>query len=321
MSKISSSAIIIVLTLILWSSAATISYYSAKNHQVLKTEQRGESKQQLSPETQALIEKSKQTPDDYRLHLELAKNIQQEAFSNSDPNILMQAVDEYKKALELKPNYPEALLGLAGLCMDAGILDQATKYYESYLKQRPDDIEAKTDYALSLVESNKLDLAEKILKENITQDKSLKNLLALSLVYKAKTDIKTALDYANQALALANSAEDKNRVNEYIASINNQKTVDPDSNNLSPATLVEQYFKGHEIIGPKVAQITWRNLNQVEISLQHFPIENMPPFAKEKMINNIKEKFKILPNIITIKFISAETQKELLSIEVGSSKQ
>lgn len=319
MSKINSSMAIVALTLILWSSSAAISYYTAKNRQVLKTEQRGNTTKELSAETLALIEKSKQNPDDYQLHLVLARSIQQEAFSNSDPNILMQAVDEYKKVLQLKPDYPEALLGLAELCMDAGILDQATKYYESYLKQKPDDIAVKTDYALSLIESNKLDQAEKILKENVAQDKSLKNLLAISLVYKAKADIKTALDYANQALVLAISVEDKTKVEEYITSISTKK-ADPDNDNISPAKLVEQYFKGHEIIGPKVAQITWKNLNQVDIALSNFPIENMPPFAKEKMINNIKEKFKILPNIITIKLISAETQKELLSIEAGSRK-
>lgn len=317
MGNFSSGLAIAGTAVLIWSSAAAISYYSAKNHSIAKKEQVAE--HSLSNETTELLDKVKNNSDDYLLHLELARSIQKDAFGNSDPNVLMQAVDEYKKVLQLKPDYPDALLGLAGLCMDAGINDQASKYYESYLKVRPDDLDTKTDYALSLVEGNKLDLAEKILLENISKEKSLKNILALSLVYKAKNNIPQALDLANQALALATTTEDKENVNEFIVSIN--KINKPDTTNLSPAKLIESYFREHQIIGPKVSQIVWKGLNQVNIVLNNFPIENMPSFAKDKLISNILEKFKILPNIITIKFISAESEKELLSIEVGSSNK
>ena len=155
MSKLKAKLSVICSAAIIWSTSAAISYYSAKNYKENKRAALSESPS-LSSTTQTLLEKTRETPNDVALRLELAQRIKEDAFSSSNPNMLMQAVDEYKKVLELDEKNSTALLGLAQLCLEAGIIDQASRYFESYLKLNPNDLEVKTDYALSLIENNQI---------------------------------------------------------------------------------------------------------------------------------------------------------------------
>ena len=60
------------------------------------------------------------------------------------------AADAYRKAIKLRPNYPEALIGLARVLSDSGDLEEAGKAITSARKLRPGYAEASASRAASI---------------------------------------------------------------------------------------------------------------------------------------------------------------------------
>lgn len=58
-----------------------------------------------------------------------------------------------------------ALLGIASLAFQAGVLDKAAEYYSKYLQLVPDDVKAKTDLALVYVQSDRAEMGIPLLEE------------------------------------------------------------------------------------------------------------------------------------------------------------
>ena len=72
------------------------------------------------------------------------------------------AESKFRAALELQPNLPSALLGLAQ-SLDAQKKPEATDAYQNYLKTQPNDPAAKETLARSLVAKDQFDAAEALL--------------------------------------------------------------------------------------------------------------------------------------------------------------
>ena len=88
----------------------------------------------------------------------------------------------------------------------------------------------------------------------------------------------------------------------------------------SPAGQVSAYFQTHPIVGPKLKGLSWPQLKVAKIMLENFPVEQMPPFAKEKFIGGMKEKLKNLPERLNLSLCDAASGKELLRVEVGGGQ-
>lgn len=90
---------------------------------------------------------------------------------------------------------------------------------------------------------------------------------------------------------------------------------------LSPAGQVLAFFQGHPIVGPKLKGISWPELKVAQVALENFPVDQMPPFAREKFITGVKESLKSLPEKTEIRLIDSQTRNDLLVIEVGGALQ
>ena len=81
----------------------------------------------------------------------------------------------------------------------------------------------------------------------------------------------------------------------------------------SPAVLVNNFFRTHPILAPKVTKISWPNAKTARIELDNFPIEQMPEFARMKFEEKIDELVSNLPEGITIELYDITKNKTVLS--------
>src|SRR5262249_21893741 len=86
---------------------------------------------------------------------------------------------------------------------------------------------------------------------------------------------------------------------------------------ISPGTAVVDYFRNHPIIGKKIRSIQWPDATTAVIALDNFPVEQMPPFAREKFLSNAKQALGALPTKVTVKLVDADSSRELITIEAG----
>jgi tetratricopeptide (TPR) repeat protein len=126
---------------------------------------------------------------------------------------LMKAVADYQSALAKKPNEPKILEQLASACYLTGDKQAAIKHWTTLLAIQPESPDTLNNLAYVLSENPKakwfntdkaLDYARKACK--LTDYRNMNYLDTLARAYAAGEDFAKAIKVANQALALANAA-------------------------------------------------------------------------------------------------------------------
>ncbi len=282
----------------------------------------------VSPESAALRKAVEENPNDIPLLLKLAGSLRSDAKERPSGGLVLEAVQAYSRALSIESNNPDALLGLATLCFEAGIVDKALDYFVRYLAVRPEDLQASTDYALALVEAGQSEKAISFLTPLAeANSKRFQMWLTLAVAEKLRGNKVQAKLQAERALENAPNDEAKKHINNFILSIDRpdsapqapglgaaKSVVSPDS--ISPASVIDQYFSGHPIVGPKVKRIEWLSGSEVGIYVADFPVEQMPEFAKQKFIQSTKDALKILPDPVKVRLLDAGNSRDLIVIEV-----
>ena len=332
-SKLTAPFLLFGFALLLWSGAAALSL-SLAGGAAGPAHPTGGHAAEDTAEIRELRAKAAGAPNSVELHLTLAGALHEEAVAKHDNGLLMDAVQEYQKVLELSAEHPDALLGLATLCFEAGILDKALDYYRRYLVGHPDDLKTKTDFGLAQLQANMLDDAEKTLQEVISKKPDLYQAhLSLALVWKVQGKTEQAAKKADEAKKLAPTDEDRARIEQFLkafaesgaggsptgasAGMPGMDAPPQDSKDVSPSMQVNAYFQNHPIIGPKLKGITWPELNVAKVSVENFPVEQMPPFAKQKFVTSTQTKFQNFPDKTELKLVDFATGRELMSIIVG----
>ena len=325
MSKITPTFLLLSIALLLWSLSAGLSKYLAegfsRNHARGQTQAAAPS----SEEVAALRKAANASPNDADVQLNLAFGILRDAYAKGDGSVLMDAVKAFQKVLELKPEQPDALLGLATLCMEAGIIDKALEYYPRYIKQRPEDLRAQSDYALALARGGDASKAEELVKAVLQKDANFfPGLVSAAVVARIQGNVEQAEQFAKQAIDKAPDEDAKKRVESFIAGVAEAgqgdaapaEAVSPET--MSPARQITEVIKGHPIVGPKVQRISWPEEHTARVELANFPVSQMPPFAKTKFITGVQEKLQRLPEKFTIELVDQQNEQERLTVEVGS---
>jgi Flp pilus assembly protein TadD len=114
-----------------------------------------------------------------------------------------EAETKFRSVLELQPNFPAALLGLAQ-SLDAERKPEAAEAYQNYLKTQPDSPAAKENLARALVAKNQFDEAEALLgppKSNVAPTLDSLQLRADIQIGQKKWEAAAAT--LKQAVALA----------------------------------------------------------------------------------------------------------------------
>ena len=96
----------------------------------------------MQPETQAAIDKAKQSPNDFQAQVAAAEMYYQiERFDD--------AITYLKKANQLKPDDQEVVVHLGNANFDGNHFDEAEKWYMAALAKKPGDTNVRTDLGLT----------------------------------------------------------------------------------------------------------------------------------------------------------------------------
>ena len=264
----------------------------------------------LKPLEQATIDH----PEDINGLNIYAENLVNEALKRSDPALLMRALQSYSKVVELDPLNQKALLGMATVAFENGVFDKAKDYFERYLALNPTDSKARTDYSLSMIQTGDSMGAEQVLSKMVMENpKSFPARLSLALAQKVSGKMKESKASAEAALQYAPDEKGQQVVNDFLLNLNKVEPVTQataeSTSEVSPAIAIDNFFRKHPIIGPKVQKISWPSESVVEITLLEFPMEQMPEFAKEKLKKSMANLVQQLKMKLTIRFVAAETGK------------
>ncbi|HEX3100203.1 MAG TPA: tetratricopeptide repeat protein, partial [Pyrinomonadaceae bacterium] len=98
----------------------------------------------MQPETQAAIDKAKQSPNDFQAQVAAADMYNQiERYDD--------AIIYLKKANQLKPDDREIVVHLGNANFDGNHFDEAEKWYIAALAKKADDVNVRTDLGLTFV--------------------------------------------------------------------------------------------------------------------------------------------------------------------------
>ncbi len=326
MNKITPVFILFSATLGLWISAVLLSDYLADGSLGDKPlAKRGTTEEATKPLTGALesLEKRVQAlPEDEDARIVFARALAEEGRKAKDGALIMRSVQEFANVLERSPNNAEALLALATICLESGVLDKAAIYYQRYLAIRPDDDKAHVDYSLALIQLGSSEQAISELQPVLARSPNLfPARFALALALRVGGKIDEARKAAEAARAVAPDQAGQEAVDGFVNSLKElPEEVAPavptvSNETTSPATTVENFFRNHPIVGPKVRKVLWPEANRVQIVVADFPVEQMPPFAKEKFVSNIKNTIAGVGGGIDVEIVDEASGNQLLAVK------
>lgn len=318
-SKITPVFLFLSLSLLIWTTGYSLSLLTAQHQHPQSARGSAMMKSQSNPELTALKQEAQSSTGDIRVQLALAAMLEKKALEEESQQYLMEAVEAYTKALDIDPKNKDALLGLANLCARTGIVDKALIYFGRYLELEPGDLLTKSDFALTLLQAGDSKKSQEVVSEILKKDPKLfRAQLVQFLLYKVAADGEKTEKQAALLKTLASSAEEKEVVEKLInAKLGASKAESvQDKARLSPADAVEQYFKSHSIVGPKLQGISWVAADRVEVRVKEFPVDKMPEFARQKFIGSIKAEFEKLSQNFTVVLKDQDTSQSLLEVPI-----
>ena len=111
---------------------------------------------------------------------------------------LEEAITNYRHAIALKPNFPEAHINLGIALREKGELDSAIKHYREALKLQPSSTETYINLAHAVQEKGKLNVAMRIFQKVLQIDSaSIKALAGVSSILEQQGEFEKALDLLN----------------------------------------------------------------------------------------------------------------------------
>jgi tetratricopeptide (TPR) repeat protein len=211
-----------------------------------------------------------------------------------DQSYYAKAAEAYGRALSIDPDNLEALRGIGDVDYDTDKFDQAIAAYEHYLKKKPDDPEVITDLGTMYLYTGNPDQAiaqyHKALRLKPDMFQAYFNLGVAFAQQNKTADAKAALMKA-QELAPDDTA--RNQVKDVIAKIAGGAAPSQASGaGATPAPTfqgeIEQLVRTLPIAGPKVGSVQWTSQTTARVLMNNFPMDQMPPFAKDKFMTDLK---------------------------------
>ena len=118
------------------------------------------------------------------------------------------AVQNYKKALSIKPDYAKAHYNLGIALQELGNLDDSVRSYQSAITLEPENAQAYNNLAVVLRELEQLEDAEVICRKAIVLDpKYAEAYCTLSIILYASGDLNSALEIIEKAYSINQKAK------------------------------------------------------------------------------------------------------------------
>ncbi len=245
--------------------------------------------------------------------------------------IVFEAIDVLSRILNADPNDPGALVMMADVSFDQKAFTKAADFYQRYLKLEPEDLGARARYASTLTFLGKYD--ESVTELNAVLKKDPKNFPAmayLAITYAQSGNLPKAKELGNNALKVAPSEDARARFSAFVQSLDEEGAASsPERGNVAPQPAAAQAggpaapktgidgfiqaVRSNPIAGPKFATYESGKDGTLRLLFRNFPMQGMPPFAKEKFFSNLKKAAADagLSDVSELAFVDADTGVEM----------
>jgi tetratricopeptide (TPR) repeat protein len=216
-----------------------------------------------------------------------------------DASYYAKAEDAYAHVLKLQPDNLDALRGIGDIDYDHQKYDQAIAAYEHFLKLKPDDPEVRTDLGTMYLYTGNADQAiVQYRKVATAKPDFFQAYYNMGIAYAQENRQSDATSSLNTALKLAPDDNTKSQVRELLAKLSGAPapaggaTAAAAASSSSPPGsfhgAIEQMVRGLPIAGPKVGSVQWASDTKARVTFDNFPMDQMPPFAKDKFMTDLK---------------------------------
>ena len=232
-----------------------------------------------------------------------------------DNSYYQKAAKAYAHVLKLDPDNPDALRGVGDIDYDQQHYDEAAAAYEHYLKKNPKDPEVITDLGTMYLYTNNADQAIAQYKKAIAIKPDLyQPYYNLGVAYGEQGDKGDSAIAFTKAIALAPDDDRKNQAktaftkytgmsaeqaSKVAATLPQAKMASAAGAASAPAksqstgasgfhSAFEDMIRNIPFAGPKVSAVNWPENHKATVMMDHFPMDQMPPFAKDKFLGDLK---------------------------------
>lgn len=300
----------------------------------------------LSPEARAELEAAyEKDPSSLTASVNFANFLFEEGMSEANPESLKRAVGIFHQVLEMDNKQPDALLGLGTLSLHVGVAEKAIEYYKQYVEVKPEDLSIASNLALAEARSGMPEEALKRLDAILkTNPDFVIALVTKGLILSEQGETGHARDLwlraesleSNETLkqrisslvvdslrrdSVGNTAKENNSdeksaktpIKTYANSTNNDAKSTALLSSEASASKLKAYFKSHQIIGPKLYDAFKESDTKFLVLLQDFPVDAMPPVAKEVFTGRVKEQLQGL-SFDEVVLMDAKTRQVLMTV-------
>ena len=227
-----------------------------------------------------------------------------------DNSYYRKAADAYAHVLKLDPENLDALRGIGDIDYDQQHYDEAAAAYEHYLKRKPKDPEVITDLGTMYLYTNNPDQAIVQYKKAIALKPDMfQPYYNLGVAYGEQGDKGDSAIALTKAISLASDDDQRNQAKQaftkYTGSSADQaakiaSTLPQPGAAASGVTTAsqphattfhssfEEMIRNIPFAGPKVSAVNWPENQKATVKMDNFPMDQMPPFAKDKFLGDLK---------------------------------
>jgi tetratricopeptide (TPR) repeat protein len=290
-----------------------------------------------------LVDKANAAPQDLQTWKRLAEA--QSRAARIDSSYRSATLASYRHVLELAPNDLEALRGVGNVYYDFEEFDKAIEYYQKYLGLQPDDASVRTDMGTMFLYSGNADRAITEYQTVVTQKPDFfQAYFNLGIAYQEKGDAAKSREMLARAKSLTKDKTIQDKIDQVLTQFNGGATTTSEApplsspaqtaaaptNGANPALspfqqAVEQLFRSHEIMGPRISRIEWPTAATARVLFQNFPISAMPPEVRERFLGKMRTQIADAKNSnhfgeqVQIELIDIDTNQVMDTLTTGTS--
>ncbi len=235
------------------------------------------------------------------------------------PTLALTAIDAFSQVLKLDPNDTQATLALADISFAQQAFTKSAEFYGKYLALNPNDLAAKSKHASSLTFLGKFDQAVSELKEVLAKQPNDFHALAyLAITYAQMGKREEAMRTGNKAIEAAPTQEAKERFRGFLDSIANDEKAEssaPQANTTQEK--ISSVIQSNPIAGPKFINVKELGKGEFSVSMKDFPMDKMPPFAKQKFLDGLKQQLAGQKDLKRLQFVDAATGANMDELRLG----
>ncbi|HUO04364.1 MAG TPA: tetratricopeptide repeat protein [Candidatus Binataceae bacterium] len=217
-----------------------------------------------------------------------------------DQTYYAKAEEAYSHVLQLDPENTDALRGIGDIDYDKQHYDQAVAAYEHYLKHKPDDPEVRTDLGTMFLYTGNADQAVVQYQKAVTSKPDFfQAYYNMGIAYAQENQPDLAVSTLNKAITLAPDDTIRAQVKDLLAKLTSPPSPTGAEQPAAQAAAspasdfngeMESMVRGLPIAGQRIDTVQWPEKLHGKVILKDFPMDQMPPFAKDKFVADIKSR-------------------------------